>query len=89
MTTQFRLGDGVPRDAVWDVCGEIGFRLSNVVPRSAEHPAQAILVSPDRQTMLHLIDDEAAGRAVIFNGPRAAELSAAFQRALAGSEGSE
>lgn len=84
MTTQFRLGDGVSRDAVEDACGELGFRLSNVVPRSPAHPAQAIFVSPDRLTMLHLIEDDAAGRAVILRGARAEELTAEVLRALAG-----
>lgn len=82
MTTQFRLGDGVPRDAVEDVCEGLGLRLSNVVPRSTSHPAQAIFVSPDRQTLLHVIDDDAAGRAIIVRGPRAEELSSELLRAL-------
>ena len=86
MSTQFRLGDGVPRDAVWEVCADIGFRLSNVVPRAASHPAQAIFVSPDRLTMLHLIDDDATGRAVILRGPRAEEITAEFLRALGAGE---
>ena len=85
MATQFRLGDGVPRDAAWEACAEIGLRLSNVVERSASHPAQAIFVSADRQTLLHLIDDEAAGRAVILRGARAEEIATGFVRALGAS----
>lgn len=84
MTTQFRLGDGVPRDAVEDACNELGFRLSNVVAHTAAHPAQSIFVSRDRLTMLHLIEDEAAGRAIILRGARAEELTAEMLRALAG-----
>lgn len=84
MTTQFRLGDGVPRDAVEDACAELGFRLSNVVARSASHPAQAIFVSPDRLTLLHLFDDEIAGRAVVLRGERAEETTREILRVLAG-----
>jgi hypothetical protein len=84
MTTQFRLGDGVPRDAVEDACAELGFRLSNVVPRSASHPAQAIFVSPDRLTILHLFDDEVAGRAIVVRGARAEEITRELHRAIAG-----
>ena len=72
----------MPGDAVWDACAELGLRLSNVVPRAAAHPAQSIFVTADRQTMVHLIEDEAAGRAVIFRGAREAETAAAFAAAL-------
>ena len=82
MTTHFRLGDAVPDDAVWDACAEIGVRLSNVVHRTSAHPAQSIFVTRDRQTMLHLVDDGAGGRAVIFRGQRAEETAAAFAKAL-------
>jgi hypothetical protein len=84
MTTQFRLGDGVSRDAIEDACGELGFRLSNVVARAAIHPAQAIFLSADRLTLLHLIEDEVAGRAVVLRGANAEELTAKMLRALAG-----
>lgn len=87
MTTQFRLGDAVPGDAVWDACAELGLRLSNVVPRTATHPAQSIFVTADRQTMLHLIEDEAAGRAVILRGTREQETAAAFAKALGAGTG--
>jgi hypothetical protein len=87
MTTQLRLGDAVPQDAVWDACADIGFRLSNMVPRAAAHPAQAIFVSPDRQTLLHLIEDEAAGRIVVLRGARAEEATRAFAAALGGEGG--
>jgi hypothetical protein len=83
MTTQFRLGDGVPRDAVEDACAELGFRLSNVVPRSASHPAQAIFVSTDRRTYLHLFD-EGEGRAIVLRGDNAEETGRDLQRVLAG-----
>ena len=82
MTTHFRLGDAVPDDAVWDACAELGMRLSNVVVRSAAHPAQSIFVAADRLTMLHLVADEASGRAVIVRGPRAEEMASAFAKAL-------
>lgn len=72
----------MPGDAVWDACAELGLRLSNVVPRTATHPAQSIFVTADRQTMLHLIEDEAAGRAVILRGTREEETAAAFAKAL-------
>lgn len=86
MNTTFRLGDAVPRDAVEGACAELGLRLSNVVARAAAHPAQLIFTSPDRQTMLHLIEDEAAGRAVIVRGARAEETASGFLRAI-GHEG--
>jgi len=41
-------------------------------------------VSPDRLTLLHFVDDEAAGRAVLLRGARAEELTSALLRALAG-----
>jgi hypothetical protein len=84
MTTQLRLGDGVSRDAVWDVCADIGFRLSNAVPRAEAHPAQAIFVSPDRRTLLHLVEDEAAGRLLILRGEREKEVALEISRALGG-----
>ncbi len=86
MTTQFRLGEKVPRDAVWQACEALGLRLANVVPRSPSHPAQSIFVSRDRQTTLHLIEDEAAGRAVIFRGERAESAAEAFAGFLQGGE---
>jgi hypothetical protein len=58
-----------------------------MVPRAAAHPAQAIFVSPDRQTLLHLIEDEAAGRIVILRGARADEVAQEFARALGGEDG--
>ena len=82
MSTQLRLGDAVPRDAVEDACVDLGFRLSNVVPRTAAHPAQIIFVSADRRTLLHLVEDEAAGRAVVVRGERAEETAASFLRAV-------
>lgn len=82
MSTQFRLGDAVPRDAVEDACADLGLRLSNVVPRTAAHPAQIIFVSADRRTFLHLVEDEAAGRAVVVRGERAEETAASFLRAV-------
>lgn len=84
MSTQFRLGDGVPRDAVEDACAELGLRLANVVARSAAHPAQLIFATSDRQTFLHLVEDEAAGRAVIVRGAAAEPTAAAFLRAIGG-----
>jgi hypothetical protein len=87
MSTQFRLGDAVPRDAVEDACEELGLRLANVVARAAAHPAQLIFTSEDRQTFLHLIEDETAGRAVIVRGAAAEQFASAFLRAI-GHEGS-
>lgn len=84
MATQFRIGDSVPRDAVEDACGELGFRLSNVVARTDSHPAQSIYATPDRLTLLHLVDDAAAGRAAVLRGARAEELTSRLLRALAG-----
>lgn len=85
MTTQFRIGEGVPRDAVEDVCGELGLRLANVVARTDAHPAQAIYVTADRLTLLHLVDDPAAGRAAVLRGAAAEALTSRMLRALAGS----
>lgn len=82
MTTHFRLGDAVPDDAVWDACADLGLRLTNVVARSNAHPAQSVFVAPDRVTMLHLIADEIAGRAVILRGPRAEDVALSFAKAL-------
>ena len=86
MTTQFRLGDKVPDDAVWGACEALGLRLANVAPRSASHPAQSIFVSRDRQTMLHLLEDASAGRAVVFRGERAEAAAQAFVSWLQESE---
>lgn len=84
MTTHFRLGEGVPRDAIEDLCRELGFRLANVVARAPHHPAQSIFVTPDRRTTLHLLEDEAQGRAVVLQGARAEELVSRMLRSLAG-----
>ncbi|MEZ4294388.1 MAG: hypothetical protein R3B70_05395 [Polyangiaceae bacterium] len=88
-TTQFRLGDAVPRDAVEDACAELGLRLSNVVPQTATHPAQAIYVTPDRRTLLHLLEDEAQGRAVVTRGEGAEQLTSSILRLLTARPGGQ
>ncbi len=50
-----------PRDAVDDTAASLGFLLVNIVPRTDTYPAQVIYLTPDRQALVHLVDEGAKG----------------------------
>jgi hypothetical protein len=84
------LREGVSRDAVDDAAGEHGWRLTNVVPPSATHPAQMIFAVMDGEVALYLVEDAALG--ILYaaaRGPRAADALREVRASLSCHEISE
>lgn len=51
------LAESVTRDDLDDAAVEGGWLLLDIVPATSTFPAQIIYLTPDRQNLIHLVDD--------------------------------
>ena len=71
------LAPSVTVDDLDDVVFGLGLVMMNILPAGDAHPAQTIYRTPDRQALVHVINDpRAAALLVIVQGPDAAEAAA-------------
>jgi hypothetical protein len=67
---RLELPETVTRDQLDDASLEAGLRLLDIVPASPTHPAQHIYLGPDRQSLLHLLEDGRSGAlSFVLQGP--------------------
>jgi hypothetical protein len=79
------LPDATPRDTIDDTAAALGLLLLNILPRTAEYPAQLIYLTPDRQALVHLVDEGAGGAlAWMIRAEAGADVEARWAEALRG-----
>jgi hypothetical protein len=73
----------VTRDDIDDAIARKQWRLMNLVPATATHPAQMLLLTEDRSHVLHVVDDAKLGLTyVVPSGPDAERCSREVRDAL-------
>jgi hypothetical protein len=86
VTEKLELGldEAVSSDDVEDAARAAAFRLVNLVPAGAAHPAQAIFTRDGGATVLYFLEGGASERRLVIAGAgterAAADLRQAFQR---------
>jgi hypothetical protein len=66
----------VTRDEIDDAAADLGLRLVDIVPRTADHGEQVIFMTRDRRNLVYLLEDaRIQARFLILRGhdPEAAE----------------
>lgn len=78
---QLAIGEEVTSDDVEDAARAARFRLVNLVPAGAEHPAQAIFTRDAGTTVLYFLQGSAERR-LVLTGDGAERAAADLRRAL-------
>ena len=73
----------VTQDDLDDAAFEEGLLLLNIVPATTEYPSQIIFMTPDRQNLIHVIDDARLDTFhLVVNGPGEEACAAALRARL-------